>query len=59
MNMFGRFNPRKRLFSLAVLISIVVVLAVFYYMFFTKSNNKVPTRGFFVDSCKIILAYWE
>ena len=56
--MFNKFNPKKRLFSLAVLISIVVVLAAFYYMFFTRSNDKVPTRGFFVDNYKITIIYF-
>lgn len=42
-------NPKRQIFVLVVLISIVLAVAIFYYIFFGRVNNKVPARGYFVN----------
>ena len=47
--MLKKSGLRTNLFVLAIVISIVLVVAVF---FFSRTSNKVPTRGFFVENIK-------
>lgn len=47
------FEPRNQLFALAVLLSLAIIAGVVYYLFFGKSANRIPTRGFFVEHITI------
>ncbi len=42
------FDPRRQMFILAILLSIVLAAAMIYYFLFTGPNERVPTRGIFV-----------